>query len=62
MREIETYDNNAHYYLPHHCVFKDSTTMKLRVVFNASQRMANKKSLNEQLAIGLTDLNDLPSI
>lgn len=43
------------YYLPHHCVFKESTTTKLRVVFNASQATDNGKSLNEQLAIGSID-------
>lgn len=42
---------NAHY-IPHHAVFKDSTTTKLRTVYNASLRTSNGKSLNEQLAIG----------
>lgn len=42
---------NAHY-IPHHAVFKNSTTTKLRTVYNASQRTSNGKSLNEQLAIG----------
>lgn len=42
---------NMHY-IPHHAVFKDSTTTKLRTVYNASQRTSNGKSLNEQLAIG----------
>lgn len=35
MRKVTTYNENAHY-MPHHCVLKDSTTTKLRVVFNAS--------------------------
>lgn len=33
------------YYIPQHCVFKDSTTTKLRVVYNASQKTTNGKSL-----------------
>lgn len=61
MRQVKNYHPEAHY-LPHHCVFKESTTTKLRVVFNASQITANKKGLNEQLAIGPTDQNDLQSI
>lgn len=40
------------HYLPHHCVFKESTTTKLRVVFNASMKTDNGKCLNEQLAMG----------
>lgn len=47
------------YYLPHHCVYKESTTTKLRVVFNASQRTTNGKSLNDQLAIGAIEQPDL---
>ena len=40
------------YYLPHHCVFKDSTTTKLRVVFDASSKSPNGKSLNDCLLLG----------
>lgn len=40
------------YYIPHHAVFKDSTTTKLRTVYNASQRTSNGLSFNEQLAMG----------
>lgn len=41
------------YYLPHHAVIKsDSTTTKLRVVFDASCKMLNGPSLNETLLIG----------
>ncbi|XP_055308589.1 uncharacterized protein LOC129572612 [Sitodiplosis mosellana] len=61
MREVVHYHPDAHY-LPHHCVFKDSTTTKLRVVFNASQKTANKKSLNDQFPIGAIDQNDLTTI
>lgn len=40
------------HYMPHHCVFKDSTTTALRVVYNGFQKTSNSKSLNDQLAIG----------
>lgn len=42
---------NPHY-IPHHAVFKDSTTTKLRTVYNASRATSNGKSLNDQLLIG----------
>lgn len=61
MKEVTVQNDNA-YYMPHHCVFKESTTTKLRVVFNASQKTSNKKSLNEQLALGSMDQNDLTTI
>lgn len=41
------------YYLPHHAVHKiDSTTTKLRVVFNVSQATPSGKSLNDILLVG----------
>ena len=40
------------YYLPHHCVFKDSTTTKLRVVFDASSKSPYGNSLNDCLLLG----------
>ncbi|XP_075149048.1 uncharacterized protein LOC142222851 [Haematobia irritans] len=53
-------DDNPHYYLPHHGVYKpDSTTTKLRVVFNASSRSMNGKSLNDVLYVGPTLQSDL---
>ena len=40
------------YYLPHHCVFREeSTTTKLRVVFEGSVKTKNGKSLNESLMV-----------
>ncbi|UYV82309.1 hypothetical protein LAZ67_21001677 [Cordylochernes scorpioides] len=41
------------YYIPHHCVFKEqSTTSKLKVVFDASCKTSNGKSLNDFLHVG----------
>lgn len=45
--------NNNSYYIPHHCVLKpESTTTKLRVVFDASAKLPNCKSLNDTLLTG----------
>lgn len=43
------------YYLPMHGVSKDSTTTKLRVVFDASAKTSNGSSLNDMLWSGPTD-------
>lgn len=46
-------ENPYHYYIPHHCVLKpESSTTKLRVVFNASSRTSTGTSLNESMYIG----------
>ncbi|XP_055604591.1 uncharacterized protein LOC129752834 [Uranotaenia lowii] len=51
------------YYLPHHEVLKpESTTTKLRVVFDASCRTSTGVSLNDALIVGPTVQNDLLSI
>lgn len=51
------------YYMPHHCVEKhDSTTTKLRVVFDASAKTTTNISLNDVLKVGPTIQNDLFSI
>lgn len=49
-------------YLPHHCVFTDSTTTKLRVVVNASQKTTNGLSLSDSLAMGASHQRDLLSL
>lgn len=50
----EPFPSDGHiYYLPHHGVYKlDSTTTKLRVVFNASSKCPNGLSLNSMLLSG----------
>ena len=48
------------FYLPHHCVLKESsTTTKLRVVFNASAKTTSGVSLNDNLMLGPKIQKDL---
>lgn len=42
------------YYIPHHAVLKESTTTKLRVVFDASAKTTNGNALNDYLLKGPT--------
>ena len=45
--------NSETYYLPHHAVYKsDSSTTKLRVVFDGSSKYGISTSLNETLLVG----------
>ena len=49
----KTIPYSGKYYLPHQAVIrKDSLTIKLRVVFDASAKTTNKRSLNDILKIG----------
>ncbi|XP_062700059.1 uncharacterized protein LOC134284795 [Aedes albopictus] len=51
------------YFIPHHCVIKpDSTTTKLRVVFDASCATSTGVSLNNALMVGPTVQDDIISI
>ncbi|XP_029163718.1 uncharacterized protein LOC114936567 [Nylanderia fulva] len=51
--QIEEKHNKPAYYIPHHAVTKeDSTTTKLRVVFDASCKTSSGKSLNDILMLG----------
>ncbi|XP_031632795.1 uncharacterized protein LOC116346734, partial [Contarinia nasturtii] len=52
MVECEDSDIQSGYYLPHHAVFKDSTTTKLRVVFDASRKTSSGLSLNDCMMAG----------
>lgn len=50
-------------YLPHHAIIKEtSTTTKVRIVFDASRKTANGRSLNDTLLPGPALHNDLPSV
>lgn len=55
--------NETSYCMPHHCVLKpDSTTTKLRVVFDASCATDTGVSLNDTLMVGPVVQQDLYSI
>ncbi|XP_062557875.1 uncharacterized protein LOC134222727 [Armigeres subalbatus] len=59
----EAKDAVTRYYLPHHAVFKpESTTTKLRVVFDASCPTSTEISLNDALLVGPVLQDDLTSI
>jgi hypothetical protein len=66
MERIEssnTQDNDQNYYMPHHPVFKQtSSTTKTRVVFDASAKTDNGSSLNDILLVGPVVQDDLCSI
>ncbi|XP_037932583.1 uncharacterized protein LOC119667365 [Teleopsis dalmanni] len=54
---------SPHYFIPHNYVLKpDSTTTKLRVVFDASSKTTSGQSLNDLLHIGPTVQSELLSI
>ncbi|XP_075151077.1 uncharacterized protein LOC142225183 [Haematobia irritans] len=58
----ETFENNRYttYYLPHHAVIRpESSSTKVRVVFNASKKTSTGVSLNDVLYTGPTLQNDL---
>ncbi|XP_058816224.1 uncharacterized protein LOC131679505 [Topomyia yanbarensis] len=65
MQRVTDYENppTSCYHLPHHAVVReDSTTTKLRVVFDASCKTPNGPSLNDALLVGPTVQEDQRSI
>lgn len=58
MRELRsnaalTQESSVKYYLPHHCMIKEtSTTTRLRVVFDASSQTTSGIALNDALLVG----------
>ncbi|XP_062713718.1 uncharacterized protein LOC134290572 [Aedes albopictus] len=64
IREIEDRPGMMKYYMPHHAVLRpDSSSTKLRVVFDASAKSCSSAaSLNDVLQVGATVQSDLFSI
>jgi len=63
MTEVVPNNETKGYYLPHHFVLKDnSTTTKLRVVFDGSAKTSSGLSLNNCLMVGPTVQPDLFSL
>lgn len=62
-KDSSEWDIQPQYYLPHHCVIKESSaTTKLRVVFDASSKTTEGVSLNDILMVGPVLQQDLFSI
>jgi len=61
MQPVDSFDSNQpHYVIPHHAVLRpDSSTTKLRVVFDASAKSSSGVSLNNILMVGPTVQQDL---
>lgn len=56
-------DDDSGFFLPHHCVIKESSsTTRLRVVFDGSAKSTSGLSLNDILFVGPTVQDDLLSI
>jgi hypothetical protein len=63
MKEVyEDSGSSMGFYLPHHCVVKESSTTKLRVVFDGSASSSSGVSFNQVLMVGPTIQPDLFSI
>ncbi|XP_041451352.1 uncharacterized protein LOC121404978 [Drosophila obscura] len=60
MTQVPPSHDSGNFYLPHHAVFKpESTTTKVRVLFNASSPSSNGRSLNDILHSGPVLQSDL---
>lgn len=60
LAKTKCWNDATSYYLPHHCVLKESSsTTKLRVVFDASCKTSSGISLNEKQLIGPKLQDDL---
>lgn len=65
MRKVNDYETppNPNYHLPHHAVLREeSTTTKVRVVFDASCKTSRGPSLNDALMVGPIVQEELRSI
>jgi len=65
MRSVNMNEEHPQYFIPHHEVFKmsqDGQSRQLRVVFNASAKTSNGKSLNDELFVGPKLQNDICEI
>ncbi|XP_030763137.1 uncharacterized protein LOC115887781 [Sitophilus oryzae] len=63
VREVSSEMDDPEYFLPHHCVIKEnSSTTKLRVVFDGSAKSSSGISLNDTLKIGPKLQDDLMDI
>ncbi|XP_037955625.1 uncharacterized protein LOC119685424 [Teleopsis dalmanni] len=63
MEKIDIEGSASHYMIPHHCVLRpESSTTKLRVVFDASCKTHNGLSLNDILLTGSKNQYELSSI
>ena len=64
IEEVDEHQSSSRqHYLPHHCVAKDSTTTKLRLVYDASARLSSTSpSLNDCLYRGPVLLPDLAGV
>ena len=55
-------ESGKYFVMPHHAVWKESTTTKCRAVFNASAKTSNDKSLNDCIMVGSNQQQDLIAI
>ncbi|XP_074032056.1 uncharacterized protein [Leptinotarsa decemlineata] len=59
MSLAEHQSDDSGFFLPHHCVLKDSTTTKLRVVFDGSAKTTTGISINDIMMVGPTIQDNL---